>query len=263
MTTGALVFAYNNERIDYLRMAEWSARNIRRHLGIPVAVVTDQTTDLDFDRVIHHATSATDSRWFSDIDQRVIWHNRSRVHAFELSPWDQTLVIDADYVVASDTLKSVLALHTTGVLCHRWAQDITSVQDFVDLNHFGQYRMPMAWATVMIFNRDSESQKIFQCMAMVRDHWNHYRAIYHDRSKIYRNDHALAIALNIVHGHQQDIVYIPWPLITALPEHRVSQVDRDRYRVDYTRPDNRRAWIEVEGQDLHVMGKSSLMDMIA
>jgi hypothetical protein len=55
MTAGALIFAFNNEKTDYVAMAEWSARNIRRHLDIPVAIVTD-CTDTDrtrtFDRVI-------------------------------------------------------------------------------------------------------------------------------------------------------------------------------------------------------------------
>ena len=35
MTTGALIFARNNEQIDYESMARWSAKNIERHLGIP------------------------------------------------------------------------------------------------------------------------------------------------------------------------------------------------------------------------------------
>ncbi len=41
MTTGALIFAFNNEQTDYVAMAGWCARNIRRHLDIPVAIVTD------------------------------------------------------------------------------------------------------------------------------------------------------------------------------------------------------------------------------
>ena len=36
LTRGALIFAFNNEQTDYLAMAEWSANNIRKHLGIPV-----------------------------------------------------------------------------------------------------------------------------------------------------------------------------------------------------------------------------------
>jgi hypothetical protein len=41
LTQGVLIFAFNNEATDYLAMAAWSAKNIRRHLNLPVAVVTD------------------------------------------------------------------------------------------------------------------------------------------------------------------------------------------------------------------------------
>ena len=37
MTTGALIFAYNNDKINYVKMAAWTANNIKRHLKIPVA----------------------------------------------------------------------------------------------------------------------------------------------------------------------------------------------------------------------------------
>jgi hypothetical protein len=46
MTTGALIFARNNEQIDYEAMARWSARNIERHLGIPTHIVTDNSEPL-------------------------------------------------------------------------------------------------------------------------------------------------------------------------------------------------------------------------
>ena len=94
MTTGALIFARNNEQIDYEAMAHWSARNIERHLGIPTHIVTDD--------------SRTDSgsRHFTDTGT-VAWHNTNRMDAYRLSPWDRTLVLDADYVITSDQLRGV------------------------------------------------------------------------------------------------------------------------------------------------------------
>ena len=41
MTAGALIFAFNNEQIDYVSMAKWSAKNIERHLGIPTRIITN------------------------------------------------------------------------------------------------------------------------------------------------------------------------------------------------------------------------------
>lgn len=263
MTTGALIFAYNNESFDYVRMAAWSACNIRRHLGIPVALVTDRPTDLPFDHVIIHDSTAKDSRWFSDIDQRVTWNNQSRPDAYDLTPWDRTLLLDADYVVASSQLAPLVSHARSNLLCHRWACDITGQHDFRSLNHFGRYHAALYWATVMIFDRSSYARQVFDCMKMIREHWNHYKLIYHDRSKTYRNDHALSIAFGIVNGHYMCIESIPWSLVSVLPGMRVSQIALDRYRIDYKRSDNRAAWIEIANQDFHAMNKQSLGSMIA
>ena len=262
MTVGALIFAYPNEAFDYVRMAAWTAGNIQRHLGIPVAVVTDRPTDLGFDRVIIHASTAKDSRWFVDADQRVSWHNQSRVDAYDLTPWDRTLLIDADYVVASNSLKALLDLTNQSLLCHRAAYDATGMNDFHALNHLGRFQWPLCWATVVVFNRDQHAKTVFDCMRMVRDNWSHFQHIYHEPNHTYRNDHALTIAQNITNGHWPDWPVIPWSLATVLPEHRVTCVDQDRYRVDFQRGDNRRAWLELAGQDFHAMGKQSIMDML-
>lgn len=263
MTTGALIFAYNNEAFDYMRMAAWTANNVRRHLGIPVAVVTDQATDRHFDKVIVHASVAQDTRWFSDADQRVAWNNHGRPDAFDLSPWDRTLLLDADYVVASDRLRVMLDHAPISVICHDRAYDVTGVNDFQALNRLGRSDWPLSWATVVIFDRSRHAQMLFQSMKMIRDNWQHYRQIYQDRSRTYRNDHALTIALNMINGHTPARDHLPWSLATVMPEYRLTQTDVDRYRVDYRRADNRPAWIEICDQDFHAMGKQSLMDMIA
>lgn len=262
MTTGALIFAYNNESFDYVRMAAWSAHNIRRHLGIPVALVTDRATDHEFDQVIIHPAPARDSRWFEDAGQRVTWNNQSRPDAYDLTPWHRTLLLDADYVVASDQLSKIVSQTTQPVLCHGRALDITGMNDFQALNRLGRYDWPLRWATVVVFDQHPHAQMVFGCMKMIRDNWTHYQQIYQERSRTYRNDHALTIAMNIANGHWPDRHEIPWDLVTVMPEHRLTQIDSDRYRVDFKRPDNRMAWIEIAGQDFHAMGKQSLMDMI-
>ena len=100
MTTGALIFAFNNEQTDYLAMAAWSAKNIRRHINIPVAVVTDadpaDSRLLEFDQVVPAKPESGGTRYFEDYGSTVTWHNAGRVDAYNLTPWDQTLVLDAD-----------------------------------------------------------------------------------------------------------------------------------------------------------------------
>jgi hypothetical protein len=249
MTTGALIFAHNNGHIDYVSMAQWSARNIERHLGIPV-------------EIIDTAEQSPNTRWFGDYQQNMPWHNHSRVMAYELSPWDRTLVLDADYVVASDQLQTVLE-SPESFLCFRQAFDVTSVNDFATMDTFGDVAMPMWWATVMCFDKSRHAQLIFDAMRMIKDHWEHYRNIYKINQTTYRNDFALSIALCMVNGQTCDVPAIPWSMASVMPEYRLSQVSTDDYRVDFVNADRRPGWIKISGQDFHAMGKQQLGDIVA
>jgi hypothetical protein len=248
MTTGALIFAYNNESIDYESMARWSARNIERHLGIPTTIVTG------------NVPAGDNARYFSDVGN-VTWHNLNRMDAYNLTPYNQTLVLDADYVVASDQLK-VLLDSQENFMCHRAAYDVTGLQTFDDLNAFGRHRFPMWWATVMMFRTSEKARLIFESMSMIRDNWTHYRNLYSNSRSTYRNDHALSIALNIENGHTLDTTDIPWSLASLTPEHRLTQIASDCYRVDFVTADGKSRWIELT-TDFHAMGKQQLGDIVA
>jgi hypothetical protein len=262
MTTGALIFAFNNEKIDYISMAAWSAKNIRRHLNIPVCLVTDTDTDTAvFDQVIYtKIANSNNTRYFSDVGT-VTWHNLNRMDAYNLTPYDQTLVLDADYVVTSNQLQAVLDSQED-FMCHRTAYDVTGLQSFDDLNVFGQYQFPMWWATVMMFRTSERARMIFESMSMIRDNWTHYRNLYANSRSTYRNDHALSIALNIENGHTLRTTDIPWRLASLTPEHQLTQISQDHYRVDYVTADKKSRWIELTA-DFHTMGKQQLGDIVA
>jgi hypothetical protein len=266
MTTGALIFAFNNEQTDYIAMAEWSARNIRRHLDIPVAIVTDaDPTDTrlnGFDRVVHSQPASGGTRWFEDYSATVTWHNAGRVDAYSLTPWDQTLVLDADYVVAGPELRRVLEANTD-FMCHRTAVNMATGLPMPGLNVFGKHNMPMWWATVMMFRRGNTAQYIFDCMQMIRHNWQHYRDLYGIDNSTYRNDFALSIALGIVSGHTGLVDQIPWPLLSVLPDTELIKLDDNMYQVNYRDSNNSPRWVSWQGTDFHAMGKQDLEKIIA
>ena len=269
MTTGALIFAFNNEQTDYLAMAEWSAGRIRRYLDIPVAVVTncvDHTRNRAFDRVINVEPQTGGTRWFEDYAATVTWHNAGRTDAYALTPWDQTLVLDADYVVCSDQLRRVLE-SPQDFLAHRSAIDaVNPERDF--LSTFGNNQFPMWWATVMMFRKSPTAQYIFDCMEMIKNNWQHYRALYSISEKNYRNDHALSIALGIVSGHTLAVDSIPWSLLSVTPDiqlsrQKVGTADQELWLMTYQEQTGRTRSLGLAGQDFHAMGKSHLEKIIA
>ena len=266
MTTGALIFAFDNEQTDYVAMAGWSANRIRRHLNIPVAVVTDaDPTDRRLaaaDQVINATPVSGGIRWFEDYQATVSWHNAGRTDAYTLSPWGQTLVLDADYVVCGSELKTVID-SPQDFMCHRHAWDMTGTNDFDGLNYFGANRMPMWWATVMMFRRSNTAQYIFDCMSMIRENWRHYKDLYHITGSLYRNDHALSIALGIVSGHTLKTTDIPFDLASVMPEHILRQLDTDYFEIGYTGLDRKPKTMAWRGLDFHAMGKKHLGDIVA
>lgn len=264
MTTGALIFAFNNEQTDYVAMAGWCARNIRRHLNIPVAVVTDSgdaNRNKAFDQVIPAVPTSGGTRWFEDYQNTVTWHNAARIDAYSQTPWDRTLVVDADYVVASSQLRYVLE-HNTDFMCHKTAFNMATGLPLEGLNVFGDHAMPMWWATVMMFRKSNTAQYIFDCMQMIHANWEHYRALYGINNRTYRNDFALSIAIGIVSGQTGRVSEIPWRLMSALPEHKLTQLDQDCYQID-TVQNNQPRYMACQGQDFHAMGKQHLENIIA
>jgi hypothetical protein len=264
MTTGALLFAYNNEEFDYVALAAWAARRITKHLEIPVCVVTDQPDSrLDHvQEVIIAAKAEPGTRYFSDVDRTVTWHNTNRMSVYELSPWHRTLVLDADYVVASSQLRCVIDSDQE-FLCHRRAYDVTGLSTFDDLNCFGRHRMPMWWATVMCFDKTPRNEMLFSIMKMIRDNWKHYRDIYSVGRSTYRNDFSLSIALNIMEGHCLENSDIPWDLASVVPGHSIQQLDQDAFVIEFADSDKRRRRIELNQQDFHAMAKQQLGDIVA
>lgn len=264
MTVGALIFAFNNESTDYVKMASWNANNIRRHLRIPVAVVTDCADHklLDnFDHVIPASATAGGQRWFEDYGTTVTWYNAARVDAYANSPWSRTLVLDADYVVASSALTAVTN-STSSFMCHKMAIDVTTGQDLMGLNSFGRYQMPMWWATVMWFDRSNTAEFIFDSMHMVRSNWQHYRDLYGIDRSTYRNDFALSIAVGIVSGHTGQCDTIPWPLVTALPNTGLKKIDTDCWLFRFRDQNNQIKEVSLTGMDFHAMGKRDLANAI-
>jgi hypothetical protein len=245
-------------------MAAWCAQNVKRHLKIPVALITNnqaQAKKYKFDQIIVADAESGGTRHFEDYDRTVTWHNAGRTDAYALTPWDQTLVLDADYVVASNQLQSVIEVDQD-FLAHRWAYDVTGCNTFKGLNYFGNNCMPMWWATVIMFRKSRQAELIFNSMQMIRNNRTHNRNMYKNTNATYRNDHALSIALGIVNGHTLNHADIPWALASLTPDHKLTQLDQDSYRVDFVNTENNLRWITLT-QDFHAMGKQQLGEIVA
>lgn len=261
MTQGVLLVAFNNQQVDYVNIAAWNAQRIQHYLDLPVAVVTDCVDHPKihcFDQVIHRDKPQSGSRYFHDLDQVVNWHNHDRSHSALLSPFDQTLLLDVDYIVNSDQLRDLLAIDQDFV-CHRYAVNARTGDKFNTT--FGKYHMPMYWATVVCYRKSLKTQVIFNTMQMVQQNWSHYRNLYGIHRAAFRNDHALSIALTLESGNTLQTTDIPWNLVSVLPEDQLT-FEHDKFVLEW-QDGKRKRYIIIANQDFHAMGKSYLEKIIA
>jgi hypothetical protein len=95
-------------------------------------------------------------------------------------------------------------------------------------------------------------------MNMIKQHWQHYRDIYHIHSSTYRNDYSLSIAMNIVNGHVLSNNSALGALLNVYPSHTLTQTQEDCYCITWTDSAGKKHHVDLADQDLHAMGKKDL-----
>ena len=269
-TRGVILFAFNSSKYNYADMAVYTARRIATFLELPTTLITDvdtYKTILDvknvFDSVIEVEPDLT------NIKDQTSWINKGRYQAYELSPYDETLVIDVDYLVNSNTLLKTFDLSDT-FCCHSNTHMLMHPEAAQE--KMG-YTYETLWATVIMFKKSNRAKQIFETLEMVQNNYEHYAGIHSFIGGVYRNDYGLTIALKIVNGHT-DVPsdYIPWNLVhvgknTSVYANEVDvQVPTDGNVFDFNteftimfdhwkKSKVRKEYMLIKDMDFHVMNK--------
>ena len=219
MSKGVLIFAYNS-KIDYLSIATVAAMLVHKHLDLPVTLVTNaENVDTDiFDQVIIRqleGTSYERTFKFSDSTEKVQWHNQGRSSAYELSPYDQTLLLDADYLQFNSNLKYLFDTNLE-FSCYNHVHDISGWTGLQDSAVVGYPGISMQWATAVYFTKSKLAHGIFTMMDLIKENYSYYSSIYNFSPELFRNDYTLSIALQTLTGYSQhNFTAIPGSLISA------------------------------------------------
>ena len=168
MNIGAVIFAQNNKSVNYVKLAIFSAKQIQKHLKIPVSLITDKNSDNEdlsiFDTVIYvDDYKHTQYRKFYDgsiSSAQDEWKNFTRSQIYDLTPYDKTLVIDSDYVINSSVL--LPALYNDHIFqIYKNSFDLANWRDTSSFDRINQYAIPFYWATVFIFEKNKITESFF------------------------------------------------------------------------------------------------------
>jgi hypothetical protein len=233
---GAVIFATNTRETDYVAIAEQNARLIQHFLGLPTTIVGATDT-------------GTNRRFSSDTGQFVEWKNFGRHEAYESSPYDETIILDADYLVLDDSLGQLFECPFDYLLFDR----NHTIDSVYDPSVMGPHSLPFVWATAVLFRRSEKTKMFFELVARIKRNYDYYRLLYNVREGNYRNDYAFAIAHYILSGYSLNRKSFAPYTITTFAGAITSMELRDNRVV--VRSDQ--AYV-LPRQSLHVMSKRYL-----
>ena len=244
MTKGVLLFCFDTEHTKYHRILEKCVRLIKKNLRVEITVVTD----IDTFKQIEPLGFVNYKLIEPELGNRKAgkeWRNVDRHMAYELSPYDVTLVIDIDYLPFTDNLKQLLDTRYD-FLVSKHAYDLTGRNSF-DHRRFSM--IDMVWATVLVFRKGAKAKRIFDTVKHVKNFYQYYVEMYRIYDRSFRNDYAFAIALQQANGFM-DYAQFPIHLPTLPPDCEVVQIDDTGIAWKYQDQIN-----YTTDQDVHVLNK--------
>jgi hypothetical protein len=276
MTTGCLIFAQNTVGVDYVKLALFAARQVKKHLNIPVSLATDSQAWLEFypehtevfDKVIPIVGNTTQQKKFYDgtlAYKTAEWKNLTRNQAYDITPYDRTLVIDSDFIINSNTLEKALK-NDYSFQIYRKSFDLAGWRDVSSFERINQYSVPFYWGTVFIFEKTASTRSLFDLIEYIKSNWEYFRIIYKIDSPTFRNDFAFSIAIHIMNGNTEGDFAQELPglmtyvldrdiLVTMKESKMQFLVEKAHFPGEYT-------LLSTNATDVHVMNKQSLTRFI-
>lgn len=276
MTNGIIIFAQNNTEVDYIKLATFAAKQANKYLKLPVSIITDSKywleksqPDHPFDQILEvEFTPAASRRPFFDgtlSSKQLEWRNFARNQAYDLSPYNQTLVIDSDYIINSSLLKSAFDLdHDFQIYSN--SMDLAEWRSLQEFTRINPYSVPFYWATAFIFKKTPSMKSFFDLVAYIKYNWEYYKKLYNIDTTIFRNDYAFSIAIHIMNGKTDG------GFATELPGKMIFTKDRDilvamdsnkmKFLIEKKHYPGEYTLAKTDGLDVHVMNKFSLSRFI-
>ena len=233
---GIVAFATNTDTTDYVSIATETLKLASHQLQLPHTLITGGSSD-NFN-----------SRYDIDTGKYVSWQNFNRYQAYELSPYNETLVIDADYLILDNNLGKLFDIDFDYLL-QRNSYALTQHWP----NAMGTNSLPHVWATVFAFRKTDKSRNFFNLVKRIQENYGYYHMLFNIRERNYRNDYAFAMADIILNGYCINPISIPGNMLTVDQVINSIEIKKNSLVI---RDDNK-AYI-VPKTNLHIMSKAYL-----
>ena len=277
MTKGVLLFANNNGALNYVKQANYLAKRIRKYMDLPTSIVTnvdvkakypeylDAFDNILYDKSLEHLS--TNKRYHDGdlYDKTTVFHNKNRINAYELSPYDETIVMDTDYIICNDILNNCF-IQQKDLLLYKNATHIGIHDGTSEFLRISDTSVEFYWATVFFFRKTKETKIFFDLLKHIEENYMHYRSMYQFKTTVFRNDFAFSIAIHILNGYRNGDFAGKMPGIKfyAIDKDVLFDIVDDEVKIliqknnrfgEYTAS-------RIKGSNIHVMNKFSLERII-
>ena len=276
MNKGCLIFAHNNRQIDYSLLAIISGGLAKKNLGVPVSLVTDQSTVdwMDefgtlpkakeiFEKIIIAERPVTNNtRRLSDgVETATVpFINANRYSAWELTPYDRTLLLDSDFLIFSNELGQYWDVDTSMLIAHSM-NDLRGDRVGVLDKNVSETGVHMYWATTVMFTKNAETKMFFDLVEHIKLNYKFYSDVYRFNPQQFRNDIAFSVAKHILDGYENfDSRCLP-SLNTVIDKDILCDVNGSKltFLVNDSHSQEKYLAISIKDRDIHIMNKQSII----
>lgn len=275
MKRGILIYAHNSRSVDYALMSVISGGLAKKNLGVPASLVTDPST-VEWMResgILEKATTVFENliivdRPVTDNTRRladgnttsvVPFLNSNRGSAWDLTPYDRTLLIDGDFLIFSNKLNEYWNVDSDVMI----GESINDICNNARLGYHDRYisdvGVKLYWATTVMFTKNKVSKTFFDTVNFIKDNYEYYADVFRFDSRQFRNDIAFSVAKHILDGFEEIRENNLPPVLTLLDKDVMHEV-RDNKLILLASPqlDSNFCAISIEDTDIHVMNKQSI-----
>jgi hypothetical protein len=276
MTQGILIYAHNNRTVDYALMAMIAGGLAKKNLQVPVSLVTDSSTitwmkesnifsqaESVFEHIITVDRPSTDNqRRLHDgqTGQMIPFINTNRSTAWDVTPYDRTLLIDSDFFIFSNSLGEYWNVDADVMLGNAINDIYNDTRTGYLDRHISDTGIKMYWATTVMFSKNLNSKLFFNTVNYVKENYTQFADVFRFDPRQFRNDIAFSLAKHILDGYQQDDALSLPPVLSALDKDILHSVNDNSltFLIDY-RLTNSYCAASISGLDVHIMNKQSVI----
>ena len=279
ITSGVCMFAYNNDQINYVKLAVLCALSVKKHMkNNTTCLITDPGTDAymkesmplhekAFDHIvvtpiekIPNTRVNHDSPYYT-FNSQFTTHNKDQI--FQFSPYDKTLLIDIDFMVANNLLDQIFDSNVE-LAMYSDAKNLRNDNPHPNEIRLHRGGINMWWSTVIYFEKTPYAKLLFDIWGHVKDNWDFYKFRYNFPGHMFRTDYAVSIAIHIMNGMFEN------NMVSTLPGTFMRFQDQkddilhihNSNDIIYLANDQKENWkdlpVRMLDENVHVMNKRSI-----